>query len=63
MNKVVYLQTRRPLRTPAIEFVVNDWQRTVNDASALCKLMRDYREFRALGLSRRAAFFMARIAL
>lgn len=63
MNKVVYLHPRRAVRHPAIEFVVNDWRRTVHDAVALRKLVRDYREFRALGLTRKSAFFMARIAL
>lgn len=61
MNNVVYLQPRR--RHPAIEFMVNDWRRTVHDFQARRKLVRDYREFRALGLTRRAAWFMARIAL
>lgn len=63
MSKVVYLQTRRTVRHPAIMFLANDWRRTVNDAVALRKLLRDYREFRALGLTRKAAYFMARIAL
>lgn len=61
MSNVVYL--RRPKRHPVIEFLANDWRRTVNDFLALRKLARDYREFRALGMSRRAAFFMARVAL